>query len=180
MPDFEHLFRGQTRRYGEKIKNFAGDKMKSAWAFGPGIVYGNGDHSIIYGTANGSDPERIFTDKHVVYTDTLGMNSGKVDKNGVSIFTGDIVRYFDTVFNEYDCQSVVHFGEFNQDGSGGEYGPTKCLGFYVEVSNYTCPDWDDENACFPQYKRQQSLLEVCDRCEVIGNVFDNPDLVGGK
>lgn len=174
------LFRGQTRRYGEKIKNFAGEKMESAWAIGPGVARGNGGYSIIYGTEKGSDAERVFADKHTVYTDTLGLSSGKVDRNGILIFTGDIVQHLDTVYEEYDCQSVVHFGEFDQDGSGDEYNPSKCLGFYVEVNNYTCPDWDEDNSCFPQYKKQQSLLEVCERCEVIGNVFDNPELIKGR
>lgn len=44
----EILFRGQTRRYGEKVK-LNGEKIKSNWVYG-GILpqNGDGDSAIIY------------------------------------------------------------------------------------------------------------------------------------
>ena len=44
----EILFRGQTRRYGEKVK-LNGEKIKSNWVYG-GIFpqNGDGDFAIIY------------------------------------------------------------------------------------------------------------------------------------
>lgn len=171
------IFRGQTRRRGEKIENFSGEPMESAWSAGPGVARGAGDHSIIYGADVGmnAEAEAVFYDKRVVYSDTLGIFTGQLDKNGVRIFTGDIVQYQNDF--EFDCQAVVKFGEYGQDGSSGEYGPAPCLGFYVEVNNFTCPDWLDE---LPKYLWKQSILQVAGDCEVIGNIWDNPDLLSKK
>lgn len=109
---------------------------------------------------------------------TAGQYTGLQDKNGKRIFEGDVVRY--NTFNDFDCHSVVKIGEYEQDGSGGEYSPIKCYGFYVDVDNFTCPDWaEDDPSCFSEYLAQQNLLEVAAECEVIGNIHDNPELLEG-
>lgn len=77
----EILFRGQTRRHGEKVK-MNGDKVPSHWVYG-GIFQGIGDYSVIY-DING---------KYAVYSDTVGQYTGLKDKYGERIFEGDIVRY---------------------------------------------------------------------------------------
>ena len=107
---------------------------------------------------------------------TIGQYTGLTDKNGKKIFEGDIVQY--NTYDDFDCHSVVKFGEYNQDGSSGEYSATKCIGFYVEVDNFTCPDWcENDPEFFPEYFGQQNILEVASDCEVIGNIYDNPKLL---
>ena len=165
-----YLFRGQTRRKGEKVNPFGG-KLPGTWVYG-GVLSGNGDKSIIYRN------EGTAIRKHVVYTDTLGVFSGKRDKNGAGIFSGDIIQFMNRY--GYDCYAIVRFGEYEQDGSGNEYPPTRCLGFFVEVDSFTCPDGEDGAESFPVHLYRQNLLEVCEDCTVIGNLWDNDDLVEGR
>lgn len=91
----EILYRGQTRRFGEKIKNFAGDPMPSNWVFGGVCTPPNvqGCFAIIYGSGDAyRDRETGITyEKHVVYRDTVGQYVGKRDKNSRLIFEDDIV-----------------------------------------------------------------------------------------
>jgi len=111
-----------------------------------------------------------------VIPETVGQYTGLTDKNSTKIFEGDIVQYNTDM--DFDCQSIVKFGEYKQDGSGGEYTIRKCLGFYVEVDNFTCPDWcENDTDCFSEYLWEQNLLEVANKCEVIGNIHDNPELL---
>ena len=108
--------------------------------------------------------------------ETVGQYTGLTDKNGKKIFEGDIVQYQNLMW--FDIQSVVKFGEYLQDGSGGEYNGTKCIGFYVEVDNFTCPDWcDNQPEYFHEYWKYQNILEVARECEIIGNIHDNPELL---
>jgi hypothetical protein len=80
----EFLFRGQTRRYGEKVRMGDGQKLPSRWVYG-GVLQGAGSHSVIYGGENVDDIGEGL-DKHVVYTDTLGQYTGRTDLYGEKIF----------------------------------------------------------------------------------------------
>ena len=121
-------------------------------------------------------PQTPVSSAYPVLPETVGQYTGLTDRNGKKIFEGDIVRY--NTFDDFDCQSVVKFDEYNQDGSAGEYSASKCIGFYVDVDNFTCPDWREYGSnCFSNYLKQQNILEVAQYCEIIGNIHDNPELM---
>ena len=97
-------------------------------------------------------------ESHEVILETVGQFTGLCDKNGNKIFEGDILETAGPDGTDY--QDVVHFGHFNDDDNhGNEY-----IGFYVKSGNYTT-----------------SLLEMPlgkhNYCYVIGNIYDNPELL---
>ena len=138
----EILFRGQTRKRGEKVR-MDGTPVDGNWVYG-GIFIGEGDFSIIYS----SDP----VEKHVVYTDTVGQYTGLTGKNGVKIFEGDVVHCTSRT-DRADMVVIFEEGEFRMV-------LTEKYRTYETGGGFFCI------RCFDK--------------EVIGNVHDNPELMGGE
>lgn len=145
----EILFRGQTRRYGEKVWAGTGEKLPGNWVYG-GIFPGTGDFSVIYG-GNSETLEISTLEKHVVYSDTVGQYTGLMDKNGKRIFEGDVIRSHNGKVFE------VKFGQHMDDEN-----LYQACGWYVHGDYGTLSfgeDWGGH--------------------EIIGNIHDNPDLLKG-
>ena len=94
---------------------------------------------------------------------TIGQYTGLTDKNGKKIFEGDMIKPFD---DEID-KMVVEFchGQFllclyGERGYMAEYG-------WEESGNYGCFE-------------AEPLSSYGDDIEVIGNIHDNPELLGGN
>ena len=139
----EILFRGQTRRKGEKVR-ISGEPVDSNWVYG-GIFPGEGDFSIIYQT-------KPKIEKFTVYSDTVGQFTGLTDKNGTRIFEGDIVKY-----------KIIGLNAFGKM----EKRETK------SIVKYNAP-------CFSPF--ETDLYEdyvMPEEAEIIGNIYDNPELLKG-
>jgi uncharacterized phage protein (TIGR01671 family) len=102
--------------------------------------------------------------------------TGLKDTNGIEIFENDIVRVMNFLGNQYNC--VVYFGKYEQDGSGGEYEGSFCYGFYLRAVDPKAETLEDGF-----YRRivletdiETSILHY-DVIEVIGNRFENPELL---
>jgi uncharacterized phage protein (TIGR01671 family) len=82
-----------------------------------------------------------------IINDTIGQYTGLKDKNGKEIYEGDICNC-----REYECFGKI---EWNEDNAG--------FYFYVVVEG---GGFDEE-----------CLYEYADELEVIGNIYDNPELL---
>ena len=111
--------------------------------------------------------------------ETTGQCTEVEDKNKRLIFKGDIVNY-DLLGEPYI--GIVKYGKFVQDGSGGEYGGSDCLGFYIERIKVVLREWEDGDDVEwreKDYQKTVSILEA-EKIEIIGNIHDNPDLLNNN
>ena len=148
----ELLFRGQTRRKGQKVW-MDGTPVDSNWVEGYGVCMGKGDFSVIYAGDH--------VEKFTVYTDTVGQFTGLTDKNGKKIFEGDIL----TIAKK-------------MDGMGTYYHPPIDYPVKVVVKWDMCAlMWETigDNRFFISFPDAWCHFE----CEIIGNIHDNQELLGG-
>lgn len=143
----EMLFRGQQRRNGEMCR-LDGSPLESLWVYGNGILQCKGQSSIIYQT------EPVF-DKYSVYSDTLGLFTGK-ELGGDKIFTGDIIKTYEDYDDAFGYSTC---GTFNSVVIWDK----KDFCFALKVDEYVHPqpfnDWDWEHS------------------KKVGNIYDNPELL---
>lgn len=94
--------------------------------------------------------------------ETVGQFTGLNDKNGTGIFEGDIIKshYANAKNAEFVEQVVFHNGRF--------------CGLYSNDGGKIFSPLADGVRHIPQDK-----TVYMDWCEVIGNVHDNPELIGG-
>lgn len=145
------LFRGQTRKKGEKV-TMSGTPIPSNWVFGGIFPQNNGgDFAIIYQ----QDPE---IQKFPVYAETVCQYTGKNDKYGGKIFENDIITYVATV-NGVDtpCKGKVFYSDFLA---------TYLVFVYTDLAHSFAQNnkLDPNPGLIP--------LSSCAHIIVIGNVFD--------
>ena len=99
-----------------------------------------------------ADNDLLYFKWRVVDQSTICQCTGLKDKNGKLIWENDIVAYWDS----YSTESGLAEAD--------------CIGKVV---------WDDETISFQVTNRlsAESYEVLGDECSVIGNVFDNPELL---
>ena len=171
----ELIFRGQTRRTGEKIW-FNGEKVPGNWVYG-GICHGRGDFSVMYGYVDG---EQSSINKFVVYTDTVGQSTGLTDRTQWDELTAEEQKLW---LRKHRAEEWAGKLIFEGDIVEGMAYSSLWLGVIV---------WIDEIAGFgiryqtrsnPTAWENASILKRLRvgkdqfAAKVIGNIYDNPSLL---
>ena len=95
-----------------------------------------------------------FEKWYIVDPSTICQYTGLTDKNGNKIWENDVIGYWDTYSTENGLAEA------------------DCIGKVF---------WDDETLSFQVTERLSAeSYEVMDECSVIGNIFDNADLLKGE
>lgn len=103
-----------------------------------------------------------------VKPETIGQYTGLHDKNGKDIFEGDIVTGADYPFIDEGKQNYIGIVVFYEDVAQFGY-------------EYKCVNKDKKgisNGINNEFEANEKL--ICEDLEVIGNVTDNPELLGGE
>ena len=94
-----------------------------------------------------------------VIPETVNQFTSLCDKNGNKIFEGDIISATALDTGE-EQRAVIGFGNFIDENNGDEY-----IGFFIEFDGIKTTI------------TQLSMEECKNRIEVIGNIYDNPELL---
>lgn len=136
---------------------FRGKRTHGTWVYGSLLVYEDGSTDIA------SPCWHDMLDKYHVNKDTIGQYTGLKDKNGTKIFEGDIVlaKEDDEVY-----KFEVKFGKC---------GGTKNVDFDVGYMGF----YFDYITGIADYSLRKDPIYWINayECEVVGNIYDNPELL---
>ena len=131
------------------------------WVEGDLIHYESGEVAILeqpfsrYGCEATQISRRTKVDPN-----TICQYTGLTDKNGKKIWENDVVKY-----HFGDDVAPIRFGKYQ---SCFDSTKTEHIGFYV--------DWDCKKALRKDLGYWVNMID----CNVIGNAFDNPELLEGQ
>lgn len=153
----EILFRGKRMNNGE-------------WVEGSLLVYADGGCLICCESCEANCLKRLAVDPA-----TVGQYTGLKDKNGRRIFEGDIVR---ETFEGTSEKPDVDFGYYDEDFYGYKIGKVSFSGTGTHIISSRGELWVNGEKV-EEYKPTRRRRIAAYRCEVIGNIHDNPELLEG-
>ena len=144
------LFRSKRVDNGEWVEGYYYEsKISGCFILSPKIKVRKKDGVVV------NDSFEVFE----VIPETVGQFTGLTDKNDNKIFEGDIISAI-TLDTGKEQTAVVCFGNFIDENNGDEY-----IGFFIEFDGI-------------KTTITQLAMEECkNRIEVIGNIYDNPELL---
>lgn len=159
-----------------KFRGYAVEEMVgSQWLYGTGIHVSTFTDDFFKETGI-KEEAFLFTESGwlQVYKESVGQYVDLLYKNGKEIYEGDIVN---CCSHTGEHNAVIKFGEYHQDGSGGEYLGSVCIGFYAEAINKNATDeWGVRKVM--EFEETASLYDF-PQIEVIGNIHEHPHLLKG-
>lgn len=133
------------------------------WIYGD-LIWNNGTPFIVHGVIEDTD-EYISLEWWVpVAPETIGQYTGLTDKNCKKIFEGDVFK--SDYYNDRKFEVVFSDGAFCGKIKGTGMFP---LGY---TNDYYRTGDDDDDFCYP--------TDYVSHVEVIGNIYDNPELFENK
>ena len=136
-----------------EIKFRATNRNTGEWRYGD-LVHINAQRCIIQEKVNrGRDNEFIG---HPCTTETIGQYTGLKDINGKEIYEGDIIKGLDSTKND-----ILHVVKWDNQTASFE-------GYLIPFDKY-----------LHKSPLSQNWLDFFDK-EVIGNIYDNPELLTEK
>lgn len=142
------------------VEIFKGKDNDGVWREGFYCVFNDEAHRIYTGYAE-TDCGEYYPDYYTVIPQTVRRCAGGItDKNGKKVFEGDIVTYEDAVadFEGYHDDVFLNCGEVGISAWDGIY-----------FTNRQTVDMSD-------LYESETMVD----CEIIGNIHDNPELLGGE
>ena len=108
-----------------------------------------------------------FVSECIVSADTICQYTGLTDKNGNKIWENDIVQFEDTGEEGYEYKEGYDF-------------VNRAMVEFAEA-RWSLTDFIDTNsAVVDEMYNHVEFMDLWQYCEVIGNIFDNPELLKGE
>lgn len=138
-------------------------KDNGEWACGDHVVINGREHRIYTGYAE-ADCDELFPDWYEVVPETVVHYTTITDSKGEPIFVGDIVKAPKNLSKTEFYIGTIEFGNFT------DHGENTYTGFYIKWHNVYKYDTLRQSIIWWRDTEGRFL-------RVIGNVFDNPELI---